>query len=455
MKFQRLLFVLFVLVWFATIRAQITVSYFGYSPDRFVVTETVHDESGDACMVVRVKTTDRSLFYDVAPTKIVKTEFPNSKHPNEVWVFVSPKAKYFRVMHPRLGFDPKYANDNGYVRFEESRSKGDVFDCEVLINKSQLAAADSLADSCAFFTIATDPAKATMIYDRQAPVRTPHAMPLTRGKHIVELYRKGYRLMTQVIDADSVAADSTLFFELVRNHGVVNASGSHSCSYYELFDPLYYRIGFGDLHAKPSPGTYLLKASRFWHYSDWTVVHVKDSLELNYHFNLEKIPLHVFAFGNLGKPSGLDDRAYGATVGFVRRRGLYFSMMQTSVGKADGEPVSRDLMEISADNPYLDHVRCHYRSISGGVVLRLWNPWRDRIDDRMLGLHVYAGGGYGERAFQWEGRDRLFHNYTPDDRKGALIEYGLMLNVWKVAVRGGVSRFDGVKSADFGVGIYL
>lgn len=403
-------------------------------------------------MLIKVQSADITLGFDTSPSDgIIDVQIPNSKHPDETWVFISPVSKYFRIMHPRYGMPQGEHLTNGFLvipinknSYSES-APGMVYRCVVSVEKTK---ADKEGEAPVVI-VTTNPNKSRISVDNRDVYITPRVLDLKPGMHELSFNAKDYRTLKVNVDASTFTSDTTLHYELIRQHGTLHLQA-------EDRNPVFSVIGFHDAvfelanHQSHSsdidvyPSKYLLFATAWHHRMQIRMVKVNDGDSLFFDFNMKHLPLHIFAIPTVSKPSGLDDMAYGAMVGFVRRRGLYFSMQSTKDLGANGEAVSFDDMRYLAENPYVNSSHCYYRAISGGMLLRLWSP-----------VHFYAGMGIGERQFTWDGRDGKRHIVERyDHKKGCLKECGVIVNIWKIALMGGVMKYDGVKNAQLGVGVY-
>lgn len=438
MLLKRLLSLFVAFVVFASASAQFTVCRCESDPlDRDSFNPEVKDEDGKSCMLVKVHTKDVAFRYDVSPGSVVAVESPNERHPEETWVYVSSNSKYFRAIHPRFGIPENLSDEtlNGFSSFKDLGAPGLVWHYEMLLNRAQ-------SDLKTGVVITTNANKALMTIDMTENYITPHMVSLTPGQHDIWFATKGYRSLHVSFDADSLTSDTTLVFNMVKMHGTVSlgSNAPSRCTALSTGERMCKKIGD---RTELFPSDYWLIASAWKYQTQVRRLRISDGDSMTINFNLKYLPLHYFALPLVTKPSGIDDMAYGGMVGFVRRRGLYLSMLTTSNNKANGELINMEELEYSAGNPYLNTTHCYYRSFSGGVLLRLWSP-----------IHVYAGMGFGEREFNRDGQDGLRHSIAEDQKKGLLVEGGILVNVWKIAFVAGLSRFDGVRTGHMGVGIY-
>lgn len=451
MKHLKLLFaVLFMLVIVPVRAQQFTVTTLvPQGDDRDAVLSGFTDDNGKTCLLIKVQTTDKTLGFETTPKGgVIEVQTPVRKHPNETWVYIKPNCKYFRIMHPRYGLPQGEGLTNGFLPLPaNANTEGMVYKCVVTIPQTTVEAGTDRAPEV---IVTANPNKSWLSVDNELTVATPRVVNLKPGVHQFELNAPNYRTLKVSVDANTLTTDTTLHYELTKMYGNLHLT-AQDCN------PMFHVIGIRDVafhlankqkrsfDDKLFPGHYLVFGTGWRRQMQMHFVNINDADSLTYNFKLKHLPLHVFAFGTMSKPSGLDDKAYGAMVGFVRRRGLYFSMQQTQNFKANGDPVSFEEMKLLCENPYLNSAHCYYRAVSGGVVLRLWSP-----------VHIYAGLGRAERQFTWDGKDGLRHmvpNYR-DHKKGMLKECGLMVNLWKIGLMGGISEYDGVKNAQLGVGIY-
>lgn len=443
-------------------RAQFAVSQLDVQTyDKDAIYSNVRDDRGRACMLIKVKTSDKTFGFDTSPSHgVIEVQTPDQKHPDETWVFIKSNTKYFRILHPRYGL-PRQGEgmSNGFLVVPINQGDkpsnldgiGMVYRCVVSFDNNTVEDKNVVeAKKTPHVVVTTNPNKSWLTVDDKERVTTPRVLDLNPGIHEFIFNAKDCRTLSVSFDASTISADTTFHYDLTKLHGTVQIEAEEG-------NPMFSFLGIREMGLrqtnshkrcftfKPYPDKYLVFATAWRHRMQMRVAKVKDGDSLNYSFRLKPIPLHFFAIPTISKPSGLNDLAYGGMIGFVRRRGLYFSMQSTKNYKSNGEKILYSDMKYLAENPYLNSSHCYFRSVSGGVIFRLWSP-----------VHVYAGWGIGEREFTWDGRDGKRHcvdNYY-DHIKGSLKEYGILVNIWKIGLVGGVMEYEGTKNAQLGIGIY-
>ncbi|MEE0974347.1 MAG: PEGA domain-containing protein [Muribaculaceae bacterium] len=182
----------------------------------------VDDQNGEKCALIKIATTQKNFTFDVGTLGITKTEWQNSNHPGEIWLYVPNGVMKMSIQHPQFGTIKDY--DLG-----SRLKKGRTYVMELTSDQVNTLVVDY--DNNKILNIALEPKEATLYINGLKQRRDStgiYPLELPFGTHIIRAIAKNYHPLESQVTINDNDKTQTLSLKLKQAFGYLTINASRA-----------------------------------------------------------------------------------------------------------------------------------------------------------------------------------------------------------------------------------